>query len=330
MRSVRRSLIGFTAFAVASIALTWWIAGELRGRGPSDTYELRARFDDVAGLYSGDGVRLAGVPVGTVSRIEVDGGRAVVRFKVDEDIRLSDDSIVEVRWRNLIGERYLSLRPGTGEDVLTDGDEVTRVDDVVDLGRLVNQLSPLTQAVGPEQINRILTGLVTAFEGNEAAFDALVADLGSLTGALDDRAVLISQLLADSATITEALASRDHQIAAMVSNLSAIGSTIDATDRLVESALVEFARFAEGTERILAGTEADLGPLLEHLGVLSHTAVDNLGTIEQALTTLPGMLDAILPTINRGPYLRVNLLCLTTGPGVCPHPLLFFEDEDTG
>lgn len=330
MRSVRGSLVRFGVFAVASVALTWWIAGELRGRGPSETYELSARFDDVAGLYPGDGVRLAGVPVGKVSGVEVDKGQAVVRFEVDDDVRLSEDSVVAVRWRNLIGERYLSLGPGGGEDVLTDGDEMTRVDDVVDLGRLVNQLSPLTQAVGPEQINRILTSLVTAFEGNDAAFDTIVADLGSLTGALDDRAALIGQLLADSATITDALATRDDQIAAMVSNLSAVSSTIDATDRLVESALTEFARFADGTEQILARTEADLGPLLEHLGVLSGTAVDNLGTIEQALKTLPSMLDEVLPAINRGPYLRVNLLCVTTGPGACPHPLLFFEDEDKG
>jgi phospholipid/cholesterol/gamma-HCH transport system substrate-binding protein len=330
MRSVRAPLIGFSLFAVASIALTWWIAGELRGRGPSDTYELSARFDDVAGLYSGDGVRLAGVPVGAVSGIEVAGEQAVVHFEVDEDVQLSEDSGVAVRWRNLIGERYLALRPGTGQGVLADGDEMTRVDDVVDLGRLVNQLSPLTQVVGPEQINRILTSLVTAFEGNEAAFDALVADLGSLTGALDERAALIGQLLADSATITEALAARDDQIAAMVSNLSAISNTIDATDRLVESALVEFARVADGTQQILSRTEADLGPLLQHLGVLSQTAVDNVGTIEQALRTFPAMLEEVLPAINRGPYLRVNLLCLTTGPGVCPHPLLFFEDEDAG
>ena len=42
---------------------------------------------------------------------------------------------------------------------------------------------------------------------------------------------------------------------------------------------------------------------------------------------MPAMLDAVLPTINRGPYLRVNLLCISAGPGACPHPLLFFEDE---
>ena len=52
--------------------------------------------------------------------------------------------------------------------------------------------------------------------------------------------------------------------------------------------------------------------------------------MERAIQTLPAMMDAVLPTINRGPFLRVNLLCLAVGPGPCPHPLLFFDDEGSG
>jgi phospholipid/cholesterol/gamma-HCH transport system substrate-binding protein len=324
---MRSAAIRLAVFAVVSGALTWWIAAQITGAEPEDGYELVASFDDVAGLYSGDDVRLAGIPIGRVSDVDVVDGTAVVRFVVRTDVEVPSDSTVAVRWRNLIGQRFLSIEPGAATTMLGDGDTVAESDDVIDLGQVVNQLSPLAQAVGPEQVNRILTALVTAFEGNEGNYDALLADLGSLSNVLAEREAQLGQMLADYDTITSAIASRDDQIAAMATNLASITGTLNATDELISTAVTEFATFADGTETLLARSEEDLGAVLEHVAALTGTVVGDLDLVEQAIQTLPEMMDAVLPTINRGPYLRVNLLCLSAGPGACPHPLLFFEDE---
>ena len=324
---MRSAAIRLAVFAVVSGALTWWIAAQITGAEPEDGYELVASFDDVAGLYSGDDVRLAGIPIGRVSDVDVVDGTAVVRFVVSTDVEVPSDSTVAVRWRNLIGQRFLSIEPGAATTMLGGGDTVAESDDVIDLGRVVNQLSPLAQAVGPEQVNRILTALVTAFEGNEGNYDALLADLGSLSNVLAEREAQLGQMLADYDTITSAIASRDDQIAAMATNLASITGTLNATDELISTAVTEFATFADGTETLLARSEEDLGAVLEHVAALTGTVVGDLDLVEQAIQTLPELMDAVLPTINRGPYLRVNLLCLSAGPGACPHPLLFFEDE---
>lgn len=324
---MRSAAIRLAVFAVVSGALTWWIAAQITGAEPEDGYELVASFDDVAGLYSGDDVRLAGIPIGRVSDVDVVDGTAVVRFVVRTDVEVPSDSTVAVRWRNLIGQRFLSIEPGAATTMLGDGDTVAESDDVIDLGQVVNQLSPLAQAVGPDQVNRILTALVTAFEGNEGNYDALLADLGSLSNVLAEREAQLGQMLADYDTITSAIASRDDQIAAMATNLASITGTLNATDELISTAVTEFATFADGTETLLARSEEDLGAVLEHVAALTGTVVGDLDLVEQAIQTLPEMMDAVLPTINRGPYLRVNLLCLSAGPGACPHPLLFFEDE---
>jgi phospholipid/cholesterol/gamma-HCH transport system substrate-binding protein len=321
----------FLAFAVVSVALTWWIAGQIRGPAPDDQYILHAAFDDVAGLRSGDDVRLAGIPIGRVRSIEVVDGQAQLELAIDPAVRVAEDAEVAIRWRNLIGQRYVGIRPGSPTAAaLTDGDAIDRTQDVVDLGQLVNQLAPLARAVGPEQINRILEALVAGFDGNDAAFDTLVASTSSLTAALGERESIIQQLLTDSATVSSALASRDEQIAAMVSNLAAISSTIDATDQLLGRTVDEVARFSTATADVLNRASGDLGAVLELVATLTGTAVNSLDTIEEAIQTLPAMMDAVLPTINRGPFLRVNLLCLAAGPGPCPHPLLFFDDESNG
>jgi len=275
-------------------------------------------------------VKLAGVGVGEVTGIDVERGRAVVRFAVDRDVALPDDTTVAVRWRNLIGQRYLSLEPGESTTMLADGDTVERSHDVVDLGRLVNQLAPLARSVAPDDLNRILTTLVQAFDGNAASFDALFADLTSVLDALAERDETIGQMLADYATVSDALASRDEQIQAMVSNLVEIAATFADNETLLDDALRQLSSFSSGLDTLLTTNAAEFGASLDSLAVLTGTAAANVDDLETALQGLPHMFETLLPAVNRGEWLRVNVLCLVLVPGPCPSPMSFGVPEGGG
>lgn len=308
------------AFAVLTVGLTVWIGARIVGVDRGDRYTLRATFDDVAGAREGDDVKLAGVAVGSITDIRVARGKAVVTFTVDDDVALPVDTAVAVRWRNLIGQRYLSLRPGQSAELLGDGDEVTAAADAVDLSALVDQLVPLASAVSPDDLNRILTTVLEAFDGNAGTFDALLADLDAVLGSLADRDATIERLLADHAVLTDALAGRDAQIETMIANLAAISSTFAANDDLLDRALVELAAFAEGADGYLSRSADDFGSVLDDLAVLTGTAAGHVDGLEAALRNLPGVFEALWPAINRGEWLRVNVLCLTLSPGPCPLP----------
>ncbi len=315
-------VLRFLAFVVLTALLTVWIGQNITGGSHGSRYELRATFSDVAGMYDGDDVKLAGITVGEVTDIDVVEGRAHVRFEVDDEVRLPTDSTVAVRWRNLIGQRFLGLEPGDARALLPQDGSGTVDDakDVVDLGQLVNQLVPLAQAVSPERVNEILTTLLQAFEGNDASFDSLLADVDSVLGVLAERDQTIDQLLDDYATISSAVASRDAQIGQMVDNLVAISETFAENDAVLDDALVELATLSEGLDGILDQSAGDLGLSLEHLAVLTGTAADHVDRLEHALQGLPELFDALLPVVNRGEWLRVSVLCVTTSPGPCPLP----------
>lgn len=312
-----------TVFVAITVALTMWIGASIVGVERGAQYSLAAEFDDVAGLHSGDTVKLAGVPVGRVARIEVVQGRAVVRFKVDEAVQLPTDSTVAVRWRNLLGQRYLWLEPGDANKMLGDGDEMTRAESVVDLGQLVNQLSPLARAVAPDQVNRILLTLIEAFDGNEDNFDGLVRDLDTILATLAERDGTITQLLSDYDAITGAVASRDQQIGQMVDNLVAISATFAENDELLDRALVELSAFGQRLDQLLTTGADDLGGVLDGLAVLTGTAAAGITDLEGAVANLPGLMRDVFPAVNRGEYLRVSVLCLTLATGPCPYPTAF-------
>lgn len=313
-------VIKLVAFATLSAVITTWIAQSITGGEPGSRYELAAAFDDVAGMREGDDVKLAGLSVGEVKGIDVEGGRAQVRFEVDDEVQLPSDTVVAVRWRNLIGQRYLGLEPGSAEDLLADGDTVGGAKDVVDLGQLVNQLVPLTRAVSPDQVNEILTTLLEAFDGNDAAFDGLVADLDSVLGMLADREATIDQLLVDYDQIAAAVASRDAQIGQMVDNLVAISGTFAEHDQLLDTTLVELSQLMTGFDGLLDQSAGDLAGTIDYLGTIVGTAAGNVDALEHAVQGLPHTFEKLLSVLDKGEFLRLSALCITVVPGPCPIP----------
>lgn len=316
-------LLRFVAFFAITGALTVWIGAQIVGVELGERYTLTAAFDDVSGLREGDVVKLAGVDIGEVTAVEVDMGRAVVDFEIDDAVVVPDDSTVEVRWRNLIGQRYLSVVPGASGAPLADGATVERTENVVDLGQLVNQLAPLARSVSPDQLNTILTGLLEAFDGNAEAFDSVLRDLATVLDTLAARDQTISGMLGDYEAISAAIASRDEQIQAMVSNLVELTGTFAANDQLIDQALIDFGGFTQGLDTFLTRSGSDLGALVDDLAVLGGTFTDNIDDLEGALQGLPTVFETLLPVVNQGEWIRVNLVCVTVFTGPCPVPTTF-------
>ncbi|BCB88210.1 hypothetical protein Psuf_055230 [Phytohabitans suffuscus] len=113
--SVRAPLLKLTAFAAVTVLLTAMLAQTLGSLGGGGT-QYRARFTDVTGLLEGDDVRIAGVRVGQVEGIRVvDSTVAEVEFTVDGDIPLAAGVRAKVRYRDLVGQRYVALSEGPGD-----------------------------------------------------------------------------------------------------------------------------------------------------------------------------------------------------------------------
>jgi phospholipid/cholesterol/gamma-HCH transport system substrate-binding protein len=87
---------------------------------PGPGYVLHAKFDDVAGLKSGDDVEIAGVKVGRVLRISLDGARARVEMRIAQGVQIDDEAMAAVKTAGIIGDKYVSISLGAGETFLAD------------------------------------------------------------------------------------------------------------------------------------------------------------------------------------------------------------------
>jgi phospholipid/cholesterol/gamma-HCH transport system substrate-binding protein len=109
------TLIGIAALGVLSVRL-----GRIEIiRTPG--YTLSADFDNIAGLKTGDQVELAGVKIGKVSGIGLDGNRAHVVMRVNAGVQIDDEAIASVYTSGLIGDKYVSIALGPSDKDLADG-----------------------------------------------------------------------------------------------------------------------------------------------------------------------------------------------------------------
>jgi phospholipid/cholesterol/gamma-HCH transport system substrate-binding protein len=139
--ATRDLIVGlFVAAGLVAIGYLSLRVGGLEFGGP-DRIELRATFDDIGGLSARAPVRIAGVKIGQVSRIDLDEDlRAEVFIEVESGLELSADSSAAIRTSGLLGDQFISVELGGEEEVLGAGEEFVFTESAFSIDRLIGQL----------------------------------------------------------------------------------------------------------------------------------------------------------------------------------------------
>jgi phospholipid/cholesterol/gamma-HCH transport system substrate-binding protein len=105
------------------------------------SYTVEARFLSASGLRPGTVVEMAGVQIGQVVSISLDHQRkvAVVRMRIKNEVRLSEDVIASVKTAGLIGDRFIRLTPGGSEAMLEPGGMITETESAIDFEELLSK-----------------------------------------------------------------------------------------------------------------------------------------------------------------------------------------------
>jgi len=318
------SLVRLIIFAMVTLVTFGTLAATIANISFGDRYTYTAVFTDVTGLAPGQDVRIAGVRVGEIARIGVyrDRTSAVVDFRVAASSVLTRGTIATIKYRNLVGERYLALSQGPGPATpLRDGDLLARnrTRSALDLTVLFNGFKPLFAALSPKDVNELSGQIISVLQGEGGSINSLLAHIASLTSTLADHDLVIGR------TIT---------------NLNAVLGTVDAHDKALGDLLVQLQRFVSG----LAQDRAAIGSSLTNINnVTGQTAdlltkgrpairadVANLGslvtllnkpantaTFEKFLSTSPGKLETLTRTATYGSWFNFYL-CRFNGKVILP------------
>lgn len=216
--------IKLAIFTVVSILVTGLLAAIMGNIGFGAGKEYKAVFSSASMLEKGDDVRVAGVSVGEVKKVEhYERNSALVTFRVKADVPLTTASRAEIRFLNLVGDRYLALEQGsdTGAAPLKADDTipVEQTSPALDLTVLFNGFKPLFQALNPQQVNELSLNLVQVLQGEGGTVQGLMAKTASLTNTLADRDQLVGEVIDNLGTTLGTVNQKHEELSNLVIEL---------------------------------------------------------------------------------------------------------------
>ncbi|WP_028475892.1 MCE family protein [Nocardia sp. CNY236] len=315
--SIRRPLIGFTVFAIVAIVVTAVVWNTLARRVSGDTYTYSATFTDVLGLHEGDDVRMAGVRVGKVEKIEL--GRdetsresvAEVTFVVQRDQTIYDDTKALVRYQNLIGQRYVALAPGTMSNstpLPNNGSiPIDRTEPSFDISALLNGFQPLFEVLQPEQVNNLSETFILALQGDGVSLSAFIVQAAQLATDFQRRDAILSDVITNLSGVMSGLAKRGDELETLVTQTrSLVGGLYEQGQSLLAST----EQIASATTSVVAMMSA-IAPKLQTAQDSTSAALTlllaNGAKLDQAAIDLQGLVAAGGRHTSEGPYANAYL-----------------------
>ncbi|MFI6476462.1 MCE family protein [Nonomuraea sp. NPDC050663] len=297
-----------TGSCVAVLAIT------ISGVQFVETSDYRALFTDASSLREGDDVRIAGVRVGRVEGVALVAGRAEVRFSVQRRHSLPKGVTAAIRWRNLIGERYLALATGKGgPGTLAAGGTIHDTRPALDVTALFNGFRPLLEAVDPAQVNRLSWQIVQVLQGEGGTVESLLGHIASLTTTLADRDAVIGRVIGNLNTVLGRVAARDEEYARLIDDLHALVKGLAGDRRAIGESLVTLDRLTGVTAGFLTRARPDLKADLAHTeSFLAGLNADG-ERVDAALDAVPLRLNQLTRAVSYGSWFNFYLCSLRVG-----------------
>jgi phospholipid/cholesterol/gamma-HCH transport system substrate-binding protein len=300
----------FAIFAVVTVLATMLLAVTIANVDTQSTRGYQAVFTDAANVIKGDEVRLAGVRVGTVNSVSLyRGTQAKVSFTVAKTVAMTTTTQVVVRYRNLIGQRYLAIvdGPTAGRRLASDSlIPVSRTRPALNLTQLFNGFKPLLAGLDPNDVNQLSYELIQVLQGEGGTVNTLFRRVGTLTNTLADRDTLIGDVIDNLDATLGPIAAHDQQLSALIGNVQQFISGLSQDRAAIGQSLDSIDRLTGATASLLHDARPALKADIKQLGILAEglDAPHSRKLIEHFLTYTPFKLKVATPEASYGAFLN--------------------------
>jgi len=171
-------------------------------------YTVYVTFRNVMGIDKRTKVKVAGVDAGIIDDIVLEDGKARLRIKMYEGIKLYSDASAYIKTTGLIGDRFLEIRPGSTMPLMSDGGTIARSVDITDIDELIRKTNEvfadigglsrsLNEALGSEEskdalkesiinLKEVTRSMNTAIAYNDKRLRKVLDNISELTASLTD------------------------------------------------------------------------------------------------------------------------------------------------
>ncbi|WP_194816014.1 MlaD family protein [Nocardia sp. XZ_19_385] len=301
-----KALIGFSLFAVLAITLTYTIWSTLQRSVPGDTSTYSATFSDVMGVRVGDDVRMAGVRVGRVDKIDFEPDyKARIDIRIQSRQRLSTSTKALVRYQNLIGQRYIALTPGKEEgQPLPAGGHIPleRTEPSFDVSSLLSGFEPLFSVLQPDQINSLSETLIQALQGDGVSLSTLITQAADLAATFGQRDRILGDVIGNLSSVIAGLANRTQELETLITQSRALVEALYAEGESLKHSVDQVAQSTNSLVALIDQVKPDLARAQDDATTGVALLLLNGAALDKAAVQLPALLNALARFTSYGGY----------------------------
>lgn len=323
VRSIAPPLIKISVFAVVTVLLTGILGATIVNAnfGPESRYT--AVFTTASGLGTGDGVRVAGVKVGEVTAVEaveISGKpQAKVWFNVKRGRELPAKVTAAVKYKNLIGQRYLALGtdvPRTGEKLPAGGRiPIERTEPALNLTKLFNGFKPLFEALDPKQVNQLSYEIIRVFQGQGETVRSLLAHTASLTSTIARKDKVIGKVIDNLNHVLTTVNNHGPQLGELIGVTQKLVSGLADQRKPIGNAISALGELTNVTGSLLSRVREPLRKDIAHLDRLSKNLLQADDLIKHLLQVTPQNLADFTNTLSYGSWYNYYACSVTVRLG---------------
>ena len=275
-------LIASAAVVGASILVTGWNP-EL-----AETYQVDVTFQDISGLQIGSPVRVAGIKIGSVENILLEGDKARVILKLFQKYQIFQDSKASVQSLGILGDKYIEIKRGDPTlPALENGDSIRITQASGSIEGVINQASDILN-----DVKGITSAMNQSFGGEEGKkrFDRILQNIEDLTQNVNEITASVNQRIEN---ISDDLERFSGDLAEITSG----------TKNQIITTMQNFENASEGLDQMIAENRKNIVFLTQDLKEVANVLAEDVPKISQnfkeILTTNKDTISSSLTNLDR-------------------------------
>ena len=277
----------------------------------------QANFSEAAGLQSGNEVRMAGVKVGQVRDVSLEGDHVAVSFQVD-DGWVGDNSTAAIKIKTLLGQKYLSLDSrGQHEQSTSDPIPVQRTTAPYDVIQAFSGLSNTASAIDTNQLAQSFRTISDTFSNTPGQVRGAVNGLSALSQTIASRDQQLKQLLNNTSGVSRTVAERNDQFQKLLHDGNLLLKELQARRVAIHQLLQGTQALSTQLSGMVDENRAQLGPTLQQLDQVTKLLQKNQANLDHSIRSYAPFTRVFANVLGNGRWFDTyicGLLPPATGP----------------
>jgi phospholipid/cholesterol/gamma-HCH transport system substrate-binding protein len=280
--------------------------------GQGATYT--ARFGEAAGVQPDDDVRIAGIRVGSVTDVALDGNDVVISFKAP-DAWIGDQTRASIEIKTLLGQKYIALDPEGSQpldpDVSIPRSRTTAPFDVI---QAFSDLTTTVEGLNTDQLGESLNTLSQTLDGSAGPIRPALDGLSRLSRTISSRDQQLAKLLANTRATTQVLADRNRDVEVLIQNGNLLLGELRSRKAAIDDLLNGTIALSNQLRGLVADNRATLGPTLDSLNGVLTTLQQNSANLENGIRLLAPFVRVFANVVGNGRWFDAYI-CNLDPPG---------------